>query len=60
MAAEVSLRQEMDESVVRLPSDRSGPTQLLNFTDRHYNSADEFRIAHNDAALVYGWETQDK
>jgi len=36
------------------------PTQLLYFTDRHYNPADELRIAYNDPAIAYDWETQRK
>jgi dTDP-4-dehydrorhamnose 3,5-epimerase len=36
------------------------PIQLLYFTDRHYNPADEFRIAYNDPAIAYDWETQHK
>ncbi|HEY2120395.1 MAG TPA: dTDP-4-dehydrorhamnose 3,5-epimerase family protein [Candidatus Acidoferrum sp.] len=36
------------------------PIQLLYFTDRHYNPADELRIAYNDPAIAYDWETQHK
>ena len=36
------------------------PIQLLYFTDRHYNPADELRIAYNDPAIGYDWETQHK
>ncbi|HXM94071.1 MAG TPA: dTDP-4-dehydrorhamnose 3,5-epimerase family protein [Candidatus Dormibacteraeota bacterium] len=36
------------------------PIQLLYFTDRHYNPADELRIAYNDPAVAYDWETQHK
>jgi dTDP-4-dehydrorhamnose 3,5-epimerase len=36
------------------------PIQLLYFTDRHYNPADELRIAHNDPSIAYDWETQHK
>lgn len=36
------------------------PIQLLYFADRHYNPADEFRIAYNDPAISYDWETQNK
>jgi len=36
------------------------PIQLLYFTDRHYNLADEFRLAYNDPTIAYDWETQHK
>jgi dTDP-4-dehydrorhamnose 3,5-epimerase len=36
------------------------PVQLVYFTDRHYNPADEFRIAYNHPAIAYDWETQHK
>jgi dTDP-4-dehydrorhamnose 3,5-epimerase len=36
------------------------PIELLYFTDRHYNPADELRIAYNDPAIAYDWETQHK
>ncbi len=36
------------------------PIQLLYFTDRHYNPADELRIAYNEMAIAYDWETQHK
>ena len=36
------------------------PVQLLYFTDRHYNPADELRIAYNEPAIAYDWETQHK
>jgi len=36
------------------------PIQLLYFTDRHYNPADELRIAYDDEAIAYDWETQHK
>jgi dTDP-4-dehydrorhamnose 3,5-epimerase len=36
------------------------PTQLLYFTDRHYNPADELRIPYNDPDISYDWETQHK
>jgi len=36
------------------------PIQLLYFTDRHYNPADELRIAYNHPAISYDWETQHK
>jgi dTDP-4-dehydrorhamnose 3,5-epimerase len=36
------------------------PIQLLYFTDRHYNPADELRIAYNDPNVAYDWEIQHK
>lgn len=36
------------------------PIQLLYFTDRHYNPADELRLAYNDPNIAYDWETQFK
>lgn len=36
------------------------PIQLLYFTDRHYNPADELRIPYNDPSIAYDWETQHK
>ncbi|HME12795.1 MAG TPA: dTDP-4-dehydrorhamnose 3,5-epimerase family protein [Candidatus Acidoferrum sp.] len=36
------------------------PIQLLYFTDRHYNPADELRIAYNDPSIAYDWEIQHK
>jgi dTDP-4-dehydrorhamnose 3,5-epimerase len=36
------------------------PIQLVYFTDRHYNPADELRIAYNDPNINYDWETQHK
>ncbi|GAC1661093.1 MAG: hypothetical protein NVS9B4_12880 [Candidatus Acidiferrum sp.] len=36
------------------------PIQLLYFTDRHYNPSDELRLAYNDPAIGYDWETQFK
>jgi dTDP-4-dehydrorhamnose 3,5-epimerase len=36
------------------------PINLLYFTDRHYNPADELRIAYNDPNIGYDWETQFK
>jgi dTDP-4-dehydrorhamnose 3,5-epimerase len=36
------------------------PIQLIYFTDRHYNPADELRIAYNDSNISYDWETQHK
>jgi dTDP-4-dehydrorhamnose 3,5-epimerase len=36
------------------------PINLLYFTDRHYNPADELRLAYNDPNIGYDWETQFK
>ncbi len=36
------------------------PIQLIYLTDRHYNPADELRIAYNDPNINYDWETQHK
>jgi dTDP-4-dehydrorhamnose 3,5-epimerase len=36
------------------------PVQLIYFTDRHYNPADELRIAYNDSNIAYDWEIQHK
>lgn len=36
------------------------PIELLYFTDRHYNPADELRIPYNDPDVAYDWETQHK
>ncbi len=36
------------------------PIQLLYFTDRHYNPADELRIPYNDPDIAYDWEIQHK
>jgi dTDP-4-dehydrorhamnose 3,5-epimerase len=36
------------------------PIQLIYFSDRHYNPADELRIAYNDPNIAYDWETQHK
>ena len=36
------------------------PINLLYFTDRHYNPADELRLAYNDPHIGYDWETQFK
>lgn len=36
------------------------PIQLLYFTDRHYNPADELRIPYDDPDISYDWETQHK
>jgi dTDP-4-dehydrorhamnose 3,5-epimerase len=36
------------------------PINLLYFTDRHYNPADELRLAYNDPNIGYDWEMQFK
>jgi dTDP-4-dehydrorhamnose 3,5-epimerase len=36
------------------------PIQLIYFTDRYYNPADELRIAYNDPNIAYDWEVQHK
>ena len=36
------------------------PGLMIYATDRHYDPADEGRIAHDDAGLNYDWETQHK
>lgn len=36
------------------------PINLLYFTDRHYNPADELRLAYNDPNISYDWDTQFK
>ncbi|HVO58738.1 MAG TPA: dTDP-4-dehydrorhamnose 3,5-epimerase family protein [Dongiaceae bacterium] len=36
------------------------PIQLVYFTDRHYNPADELRIPYNHPGINYDWETQHK
>ncbi len=36
------------------------PIQLVYLTDRHYNPADELRIAYNDPNIAYDWEIQHK
>jgi dTDP-4-dehydrorhamnose 3,5-epimerase len=36
------------------------PIQLVYFTDRHYNPADELRLPYNHPDLAYDWETQHK
>ncbi len=36
------------------------PIQLVYFTDRHYNPADELRIPYNHPDIAYDWETQYK
>lgn len=37
-----------------------GPAMLIYVTDRFYNPDDEGRIAYNDPAIHYDWETQHK
>jgi dTDP-4-dehydrorhamnose 3,5-epimerase len=36
------------------------PIQLVYFTDRHYNPADELRLPYDDPAIAYDWEIQHK
>jgi dTDP-4-dehydrorhamnose 3,5-epimerase len=36
------------------------PIQLVYFTDRHYNPADELRLPHDHPDIAYDWETQHK
>ncbi len=36
------------------------PGHLLYLTDRHYNPADEGRLAYDHPAVAYDWETQHK
>jgi dTDP-4-dehydrorhamnose 3,5-epimerase len=36
------------------------PINLMYFTDRHYNPADELRLVYNDRNIGYDWETQFK
>lgn len=36
------------------------PIQLVYFTDRHYNPADELRLPHNHPDIAYDWEIQHK
>ena len=36
------------------------PIQLVYLTDRHYNPADELRIAYNHPDIAYDWEIQHK
>jgi dTDP-4-dehydrorhamnose 3,5-epimerase len=36
------------------------PIQLIYFTDRHYNPADELRLPYNHPDVAYDWETQHK
>lgn len=38
----------------------SQPAQLIYVTDRHYNPADEGRLAYDHPAIRYDWETQHK
>ena len=36
------------------------PIQLIYFTDRHYNPADELRLPYDHADIAYDWEIQHK
>jgi len=36
------------------------PIQLVYFTDRHYNPADELRLPYDHPDINYDWETQHK
>ena len=36
------------------------PIQLIYFTDRHYNPADELRLPYDHPGIAYDWETQHK
>ena len=36
------------------------PTQLVYFTDRHYNPADELRLPYDHPDIAYDWEIQHK
>ena len=36
------------------------PIQLVYFTDRHYNPADELRLAYDHPDIAYDWEIQHK
>jgi dTDP-4-dehydrorhamnose 3,5-epimerase len=36
------------------------PIQLIYFTDRHYNSADELRLPYDHPDIAYDWEIQHK
>jgi dTDP-4-dehydrorhamnose 3,5-epimerase len=36
------------------------PIQLLYFTDRHYNPADELRLSYDHPDIAYDWEIQHK
>ena len=36
------------------------PIQLIYFTDRHYNPADELRLAYDHPDIAYDWDIQHK
>ena len=36
------------------------PIQLVYFTDRHYNPADELRLAYDHPDIAYDWDIQHK
>ena len=36
------------------------PIQLVYFTDRHYNPADELRLPYDHPGIAYDWEMQHK
>ena len=36
------------------------PAMLVYLTNRHYDPADEGRIAYNDSGIAYDWELQHK
>jgi len=36
------------------------PIQLVYFTDRHYNPADELRLPYDHSDIAYDWEIQHK
>jgi dTDP-4-dehydrorhamnose 3,5-epimerase len=36
------------------------PIQLIYFTDRHYNPADELRLSYDHPDIAYDWEIQHK
>jgi dTDP-4-dehydrorhamnose 3,5-epimerase len=36
------------------------PIQLVYFTNRHYNPADELRLPYDQPDIAYDWETQHK
>ena len=36
------------------------PIQLIYFTDRHYNPADELRLPYDHPGIAYDWEMQHK
>lgn len=38
----------------------SEPGMLIYITNKHYDPADEGRIAYNDPGIAYDWETQHK